>query len=105
MLVSFNTYLPNVNYKQKPSFKSLKDGFIIASEVAKISEAKILPGIIGLGGGYKPTIQNFKKNLSALEDAKIIAAKDKYLGEDIIDHLNDAIEVLKQKAKEAGIIQ
>jgi hypothetical protein len=99
MLVSFNPYLSNTNNPKKVNFKSLKDGKIVAEEVAKYaSNAKLCCHDI-YHGGYKPT----GENLQALLEAKKIAAKDEYSGLEKLDWLNEAIETLKKKAAESGI--
>lgn len=101
MLVSFNAYKPNTNFKvglknnTKPqSFTSLRDGRIVAEEIAKYANAEKCANFIFVGG-YKPTVEN----LNALNKAKEIAAKDKSVGASIIAYLNDAIELLVEKMK------
>lgn len=102
MLVSFNPSMTTMSYSKNrnkaQSFTSLKDGKIVAEEVATRTNAMLSIGLIRVGG-YKPTVDN----LNELNRAKTIAAKDKNIGDSIIDYLDEAIEVLKQKAKEAGI--
>lgn len=105
MIVGFNPYISNnFNQKQSPNFKSLKDGLIEAAEVANYTKAKLLSGVIYVGG-YKPTVQNIGKNLEALEEAKKIAAKDKNVGDSIIDYLNEAKELLIEEARKLKIIK
>ena len=98
MLVSFNPVISN-NKSQRTSFKSLKDGKIVAEEIAKQANAHLCSRDI-YHGAYKPTSENLK----ALVQAKEIAAKDEYSGLEISTFLDEAIDMLKRKAKEAGII-
>ena len=106
MLVGFNPYTPsNKSNRQSPNFKALQNGIIEPAEVANYTKAKLLPGIIKIGGGYKPTTQNISKNLQALEDAKNIAGRDKRIGNSIIALLDDAKEVLIEEAKKLEIIR
>lgn len=106
MLVSFNAYKPNMNFKvglknnaNPQSFTSLKDGRIVAEEVAKNSSvAEICRKCIYLGA-YKPTLEN----LQALLKAKEIAAKSPYEKISLPMALDEAIDMLKIKAKEVGI--
>ena len=100
MKISFNPSIKTNN----PTFKSLKDGFIEAKEVADYTESKILPKLIKMGGAYKPTVDNFHKTLQALEDAKKIAGKDISVGE-IIENLDDAKEILTEEARKLKIIK
>ena len=98
MIVKFNLYNSNIK-KQSPNFKSLKDGKIVAEEVAKYaSNAAECRKYIFLGT-YKPTAEN----LEALLKAKRSAATDEYSGLEKTTFLDEAIEMLKIKAKEAGI--
>lgn len=99
MLVSFNQVIPNINTrKQSTSFKSLQNGIIEASKAADYATAEKLSNFI-YAGGYKLTAEN----LRAIQEAKKIAAKSENFRPSIIDHLDDAIDVLKQKAREKGI--
>jgi hypothetical protein len=101
MLVRFNPAISN-NRSQSTRFKSLKDGKIVAEEVVKYTQAKLLTGIID-AGGYRPTADNFSKNLSELDKARQIASKDKNVGASIIDYLDEAKEALIEQAKKLGI--
>ena len=98
MLVGFNPYLSNTNNPKKVNFKSLKDGEIVAEEIAKHANADLCSRDI-YHGAYKPTSENLK----ALVKAKEIAAKNEYSGLEILTSLDEAIDMLKRKAKEAGI--
>jgi len=99
MLVGFNPYLSNTNNPKKVNFKSLKDGKIVAEEVAKYtSNAEECIDFISLGT-YKPTVEN----LTALLKAKEIAARDEYAAVAFKVILDEAIEMLKKKAKQVGI--
>lgn len=100
MLVSFNPYMANTrNKNQSTSFKSLKDGRIVAEEVAKHTGAAEECCIHIFNGAYKPTSENLK----ALLKAKEIAAKSPYEKISLPMSLDEAIEMLKRKATEAGI--
>jgi len=99
MLVGFNPYLSNTNNPKKVNFKSLKDGKIVAEEVAKYtSNAEMCCRHIFLGA-YKPTSENLKALLKADE----IGARDERDAVAFKVIIGEAIEMLKKKAKEAGI--
>ena len=93
----------NTNCRQKQSFKSLANGLIEPAVVSNYTQAKLLAGIIKIGGGYKPTSQNFGPNLKAIEDAISIASTNKSTGISIVTHLNIAKRVLTEEAAKLGI--
>ena len=99
MKVSFNpSSTNNKSNRQSPSFKSLENGIIEATEVAKHTyNTHQLASFIYVGA-YKPTVENLK----ALFDAKEIANKNvnKHIGT-LLD-LDDSIAMLIKKAKERG---
>ena len=101
MQISFN---PSVKVNN-PNFKSLKDGFIDPVEVTNYTNANLLAGDIKMGGAYKPTVDNFDKNLQALDEAKEIAQKDKNFRRSILMSLDDAKEALTEEARKLKIIK
>lgn len=98
MLVSFNPTISS-NKPQSVNFKSLKDGRIVAEEVAKHTFAAEDCGHSIILGAYKPTLENLKALLKARE----IGAKHPSQNKSIVMRIDEAIESLKTKAKEAGI--
>jgi len=100
MLISFNPVISNnKSNRQSPNFKSLKDGKIVAEEVAKHTNAAAICGRDIYTGAYKPTVEN----LQALLKAKKIAATNPHEKISLVMRLDEAIEALKKKATEAGI--
>ncbi len=99
MLVSFNSYNSiNRNQRQSPNFKSLQNGIIEASEVAKYASNAQKCGSYIHVGAYKPTVGNLK----ALFEAKDIANKNVSARVEILSELDDSIAILIKKAKEQG---
>lgn len=100
MQISFNPASSNINYQKKPSFKSLKDGIIVAEEVAKYASNATICGNYIYVDGYKLITENLK----ALVDALDIANKNISSRVGILAELDDTIDIFIKKAKEKNVL-